>query len=216
MTTTLDILLSAVYLAVGTALFAAALVLAILFHHRVTPRIQRNNNWFPPLLINYVIPQQPPPAHFYPPVPCRAPAIDEYPIDNRRDEEDVPGEVEVGVQERSNGSATGAGIPFIQLSSNGSSHHSSAGATPHRARDVPSAADLARYLIRLGLGTASPSGSPTTQQPTGSRIRNTPVLPTASGPYDIFISSTSELDLVWDNLNLPHTAFLPPRENPYH
>ncbi len=51
MTTTLDILLSAVYLAVGTALFAAAVILAVLFHYRVTPRIPHircNNNWFPP------------------------------------------------------------------------------------------------------------------------------------------------------------------------
>ncbi len=57
--------------------------------------------------------------------------------------------------------------------------------------------------------------SSTAQQPTGSRLRNTPVLPATSGPHDIFVSSTSELDLVWDNLNLPHTAFFPPRENPY-
>ncbi len=51
MTMMLDILLSTVYLAVGTALFAVAVVLAVLFHYRITPRIpriQRNNNWFPP------------------------------------------------------------------------------------------------------------------------------------------------------------------------
>ncbi len=219
MTTKLDILLSAVYLAVGMALFAATVVLAVLFHYRITPRIPRircNNNWFPPPPINYVLPQQPPPAHFYPPVPPRPPAVNNHPgIFHGRDEEDVPGEMEVGIQEGSDGSTTGTGIPVIQHSSDGSSHHSSAGATPYRARDAPSAADLARYLVRLGLGTTGPSGSSTAQQPTGSRLRNTPVLPATSGPHDIFVSSTSELDLVWDNLNLPHTAFFPPRENPY-
>ncbi len=40
MMTTLDILLSAVYLAVGTALFAAAVMLAVRFHYRINPRIQ--------------------------------------------------------------------------------------------------------------------------------------------------------------------------------
>ncbi len=69
MTMTLDILLSAVYLAVGTALFAAAVILAVRFHYRNTPHIRQNNHWFPPPPINYVLPQQPPPAHFYPPVP---------------------------------------------------------------------------------------------------------------------------------------------------
>ncbi len=64
MTVTLEILLSAVYLAVGTALFVAAVILAVLSYHRITPRIPRtryNNNWFPPAPINYVIPRQPPP-----------------------------------------------------------------------------------------------------------------------------------------------------------
>ncbi len=40
MTMTLDILLSAVYLAVGTALFVAAVVLAVRFHYRINPRVQ--------------------------------------------------------------------------------------------------------------------------------------------------------------------------------
>ncbi len=145
MTTTLNILLSAVYLAVGTALFAAAVVLAVRFHYRVIPRTRQNNQWFPPPPINYVLPQQPPPAHFYPPLPHRAPTVYEHPgIINRRDEEDLPGEMEVGVQEGSDGDVAGARLPYIQLSPN-VSHHSSAGATtPHPERNPPSAADLAR------------------------------------------------------------------------
>ncbi len=86
---------------------------------------------------------------------------------------------------------------------------------PHPERTPPSAAELARYLLRLGLGTAGPNHSPATEQPSGSRPRNGPVFPTTGGPHDIFVSSTSELDLVWDNLNLPYTAFIIPRENPY-
>ncbi len=217
MTATLNILLSAVYLAVGTALFVAALVLAILFHYRITPRIPQNNHWFPPPPINHVFPQQPPPAHLYPPLPRRAPAIDEYSnIHDRRDKEDVPGEMEVGIQEGSNGSVTGARLPVIQLSPEGSSHHSSTGDTPHPARNPATATDLARYLIRLGLGTTGPGQTPVAEQSTSGRPRSVPVLPTTSGPHNIFVSSTSELDLVWDNLNLPYTAFFPPRENPYH
>ncbi len=130
MTMTLNILLSAIYLAVGTALFAAAVVLAVQFHYRVTLRNQRNNQWFPPPPINYVLPQQPRPAHFYPPLPHRAPAVNEYPgIVHRRGEEDVPGEVEVGVQEGSDGDVAGARLPYIQLSSDVSCH-SSTGNTP--------------------------------------------------------------------------------------
>ncbi len=45
---TLDILLSAIYLAVGTAVFAAAVVLAVQFHYRTHRRVQQNNHWFPP------------------------------------------------------------------------------------------------------------------------------------------------------------------------
>ncbi len=122
--------------------------------------------------------------------------------------------MEVGVQEGSDGDVARARLPYIQLSPD-TSHHLSAGATPHPERDPPSAADLARYLVRLRLGGAGPSNSAATEQPAISRPRNDPILPTTNGPYDIFVSSTSELDLVWDNLNLPYTAFFPPRENPY-
>ncbi len=122
--------------------------------------------------------------------------------------------MEISIQEGGNGGTTGTRRPHIKLSPN-NSPHSSAGATPHPGQNPPSAAELARYLYRLGLGTAGPSNSPAAEQPTSSRPRNDPVRPATSGPYDIFVSSTSELDLVWDNLNLPYTAFFPPRENPY-
>ncbi len=210
MTTTLDIILSAIYLAVGTALFAAAVVLAVRFLYRNTPHIRQNNHWFLPPPVNYVLPQQPPPAHFYPPLPRRAPAVDEYPgIIHGRDEEDIPGQVEVGVQEGSNGSVTGTRPPYIQLSPE-TSRHSSAGTTPHPERAPPSTTELARYLVRLRLGTAGPSHSPAAEQPSSSRPRNDPVFPAANGPHEFFVSSTSELDLVWDNLNLPYTAFITP------
>ncbi len=122
--------------------------------------------------------------------------------------------MEIGVQEGSDGSVTGARLPYVQLSPT-ISHHSSTGATPHPERTPPSTAELARYLVRLSLGTAGLSNSPTNERPTSSHPRDDPVLPTTSGPYDIFVSSTSELNLVWDNLNLPYRAFFPPRENPY-
>ncbi len=212
MTATLDIILSAVYLAVGTALFAAAVILAVLFHYRITPRIPRirhNNNWFPPAPINYVIPQQPPPAHFYPPIPPRPPTVNEYPgIIHGRDEEDVPGEVEIGVQEGSDGGIARARLPDIQLSPD-ISHHSSASATLHPESNYPTAADLARYLIRLGLGTAGPAGSPATEQPASGHPGDSSVLPVTNDPHYIYVSSTTELDLIWDNLNIPHAAYLP-------
>ncbi len=215
MTVTLNILLSAIYLAVGTALFTVAVVLAVQFHYRNTPRIRQNNHWPLPPPVNYVLPQQPPPVHFYPPLPRRAPAVDEYPgIIHGRDKEDIPGQMEVGVQEGGDGSVTGARLPYDQPSPE-TSHHSSAGVTPHPEQAPPSTTDLARYLVRLRLGTAGPSHSPTAEQPSGSRPRNDPVFPTTNGPHNIFVSSTSELDLVWDNLNLPYTAFITPRENPY-
>ncbi len=122
--------------------------------------------------------------------------------------------MEVGVQEGSNGHVTGAGLPYIQLSPD-VSHHSSAGATPHPESNYPTAADLARYLVRLGLGTAGPAGSPATEQPASGRPRDPSVLPVTNDPHYIYVSSTTELDLVWDNLNIPHAAYLPrPAENP--
>ncbi len=217
MPTTLDIVLSAVYLAVGMAPFAAAIVLAVLFHYGITPHIRCNNNWFPPPPINYVLPQQPPPAHFYPPVPQQAPAINEYSsIHSGGDKEKVLGQMEIGVQEGGNGSVTGAELPHIQPSPNLSSHHPSTGATPCPEGNYPTATDLARYLVRLGLGTAGPSGSPVTEQSASNRPRNIPIHSATSDPHDIFISSTSELDLVWDNLNTPYDAFFPQSESSHH
>ncbi len=201
MTTTLDIVLSAFYLAVGTALFVAALVLAILFHYRVVPHIQQNNY---PLPVHYVLPQQPPPVHFYPPLPYRASAIDKHSgIVDRRDKEDIPGEMEVGIQEGGDGGTTRARHPSIP-DSNTSSSHGSAGGTPHPARIYPTAADLARYLIQLGLGRTGPLSAKTTEHSPRDRPEHSPIIPATTGPHNIFISPTAEFDPVWDNLNEPY------------
>ncbi len=85
---------------------------------------------------------------------------------------------------------------------------------PHPESNYPTAADLARYLVRLGLGTAGPAGSPATEQPASGRPRNTPILPVSNDPHYVYVSSTTELDLVWDNLNIPHAAYFPQREDP--
>ncbi len=122
--------------------------------------------------------------------------------------------MEVGVQEGSDGDVARARLPHGQHSPD-SSHHSSAGNTPHPATNYPTAADLARYLVRLGLGTAGPAGSPATKQPASGRPRDSAVLPDTHDPHYIYVSSTTELDLVWDNLNIPHAAYLPrPAEDP--
>ncbi|PBK90593.1 hypothetical protein ARMGADRAFT_1082851 [Armillaria gallica] len=65
------------------------------------------------------------------------------------------------------------------------------------------AADLARYLVRLGLGEHCPAGMPVSEQPSRVRIGDSPA------------NSAFRLDVVWDNLNLPTTAFFPRRGNPY-
>ncbi len=121
--------------------------------------------------------------------------------------------MEVGIQEGSNGNGAGARLPYIQLSPD-TSHHSSAGATPHPESNYPTATDLARYLVRLGLGTAGPAGSPATEQPAGSRPRDTPIRPATNDPHHVYVSSTSELNLIWDNLNIPYAAYFPQREDP--
>ncbi len=218
MTVTLDILLSAVYLAVGTALFVTAVILAVLFHYRITPRIPRirhNNNWFPPAPINYVIPRQPPPAHFYPPIPPRPPTVDEYPgIIHGRDER----RRSWGNGNRSSGRrrwrCCRSKTPPYPAFSRTSHITRSAGATPHPESNYPTAADLARYLVRLGLGTAGPAGS---QQPSNLPAVVLGIPQFAQSPNDphyIYVSSTTELDLVWDNLNIPHAAYFPQREDP--
>ncbi len=81
---------------------------------------------------------------------------------------------------------------------------------PHPESNYPTAADLARYLIRLGLGTAGPAGSPATEQPTSGRPRDTPIRPVPNDPHYIYVSSTTELDLVWDNPQYsPHCLLSP-------
>ncbi len=121
--------------------------------------------------------------------------------------------MEIGVQEGGDGNVAGARLPYIQLSPD-ISHHSSAGATPHPESSYPTAADLARYLVRLGLGTAGPAGSPATEQPASGHPRDIPIRSVSNDPHNIYVSSTTELDLVWDNLNIPHAAYFPQREDP--
>ncbi|PBK90271.1 hypothetical protein ARMGADRAFT_1083133 [Armillaria gallica] len=210
--TTLEEVLTAVYLGVGTALFAAAVVLAVCQHNGRYPRRRRAQQWnYPQPQINHVIPQQPPPVYLYPPVPVpsrRASTIDEHPrFVGCPTEEDVPREVEVDVQEGSNGGAAGAGLPVIEISDGDDEtrRQESAGHTPHPSRPAPTAdaADLARYLVRLGLGERRPAGTPVSDQFTRVRVGDSPT------------DSAFRLDVVWDNLNLPTSAFFPRRGNPY-
>lgn len=207
MTTTLEAVLSAVYLGVGTALFAAALVLVVLQHRGLYPCPPRNQQNYPLLPIHHVLPQQPPPVPFYPPVPIPnggAAPIHNYPrFVHGADEENVLGEVEDGVQEGSNGSPARTGhLAGHRPLANADT---SAGHTPHPARPAPTAdaADLARYLVRLGLGTDGQQGTPVSEQPA------------SDGPGDSPADSTFRLDVLWDNVNLPYTAFFPRRGNPY-
>ncbi len=93
---------------------------------------------------------------------------------------------------------------------NDSSPHGSAGHTPHPARPAATAdaADLARYLIQLSLAETGAGGSPGTKQPASDRPVN---IRASDSPAD----STFKLDVLWDNVNLPYTAFFPGRPNPY-
>ncbi len=217
MLTDFETFLLAVFFGISIVLFATSVVLAILHYYRIIPCVHSNQHDNRPT-VNHVLPQQPPAVHFYPPVQPsrRAPAVDDYPhFIGRRDKEDIPGQVEVSLQEGSHESTSGARLLVIQLSSDSSSHHKSAGNTPHPERTHATAADLARYLIRLGLGNSSPRDSPAPKRPSIDSARGKRIPNISTGPNDIFIDSTSELNVVWDNLNLPYTTFFPHRENPY-
>ncbi len=215
MLTDFETFLLAVFFGVSVVLFATSVVLAILHYYGVIPCVRNNQHDNRPA-INHVLPQQPPPVHFYPPVQLnqRVSMVDDYPcFVGRRDEEDIPRQVEVSVQEGSHGSTSGTRLPII--SSDSSSHHESASHTPHPERTHATAADLARYLVRLRLGNSSPQGSPAPERSSIDRTRGKRIPNISTGPNDIFIDSTSELDVVWDNLNLPYTAFFPHWGNPY-
>ncbi|PBK83245.1 hypothetical protein ARMGADRAFT_1089599 [Armillaria gallica] len=189
MLTTLKTILVAAFFGVGTALFAVAVVLAALHHHRLHPR--PHNQYYPQPVINHVLPRQPPPVHFYPPLPVpsrRALMVNEHPrFVNRRDEEDFLGEMEVSIQKGSNGEPTRARHPVVQLSAH--NDPSLAGSTGH----TPIQHNLLLPLMQQTWQEQPANGSPG-DSPTGSAFR---------------------LDILWDNINLPYTAFFPRRGNPY-
>lgn len=209
MWTIFEITLTAVLLGVSLAFYSVAIVLAILFCLGIYPRPRDDQPETHSLqsLDLHVLPRQPPAVHYGTPVPSRRTStLDEYPRFHRGNQENLPREVQVSVQEGSDGATAGARLPFIQLSPD-PSHHSSAGNTPRPVRPTPpvTAAELARYLVRLGLGEAGPRGSPVTEQPT---IR-------CPRPSITDSPTASELSLLWANANLPYTAFFPRRGNPY-
>ncbi len=216
MLTDFETFLLAIFFGISIILFATSVVLAILHYYGIIPRACNNQHDNRPT-VNHVLLQQPPAVHLYPPVQSnwRTSTVDDYPrFIGRRDEEDVPRQVEVSLQEGSHGDASGIRLPIIQLSTDGSPSHESAGHTPYPTRTA-TAADLARYLIRLGLGDLSPRGSPTPERPGIGTTRSKRIPDISTDPHAIFIDSTSELDVVWDNLNLPYTTFFPHQGNPY-
>ncbi len=213
----LETFLLAAFFGISVFLFATAIVLAVLHYYGIIPRIHNNHHDNRPI-INHVLLQQPPAVHFYPPIQPsrRASTVNDYPrFIHGRNEENIPRQVEVSVQEGSHGDTSRTRLPFVQLSPDSSSRHESASHTPHPEQTNATAADLARYLIRLGLGSSSPRGSPAPKRPSINSTRGRRISNISTGPNDIFIDSTSELDVVWDNLNLPYTAFFPHQENPY-
>ncbi len=158
MLSTLETFLLAAFFGVSIILFTTSVVLAILHYYRIIPHVHNNQHNNRPT-VNHVLPQQPPAVHLYPPIQPsgRASTVNDYPrFIHGRNEENIPRQVEVSVQERSHGDTSGARLPFIQLSPDSSSHHESTGHTPYPARTSPTAADLAKYLVRLRLGNLSP------------------------------------------------------------
>ncbi len=135
MLSTLETFLLAAFFGISIVLFTTAVVLAILHYYRIIPHIHNNQHDHQPT-IDHVIPQRPPSIHLRSPIlpSRRAPTLDEHPrFLNRGNEEDVPREVEVSIQEGSNGSVTRARPYFVQISTNNFSIHSSAGHTLHPA-----------------------------------------------------------------------------------
>ncbi len=144
----LETFLLATFFGISIVLFATSVVLAILHYYGIIPRIRDNQHDNRPI-VNHVLPQWPPAVHFYPPIQPsrRSSTVDEYPrFVGGRDEEDIPRQMEVGVQEGSHGDTAGARVPVIELSLDSSTSHESAGHAPHPARTA-TATDLARYLI---------------------------------------------------------------------
>ncbi len=67
MLSTLETFLLAAFFSVSVILFATLVVLAILHYYRIIPCIHDNQHDNRPT-VNHVLLQQPPAAHFYPPV----------------------------------------------------------------------------------------------------------------------------------------------------
>ncbi|KAK0246133.1 hypothetical protein EDD85DRAFT_783833 [Armillaria nabsnona] len=128
----LEIVLTAAILGVSLVIYLATLTLAFLYCLGIYPRpwhVQTDNHSLQSLDL-HVLPRQPPAVHHGTPVSsCRASTLDEYPRFNWGNQENLPGEVQVGVQERGDGNTARARLPFIQLSPE-TSRHLSAGNTP--------------------------------------------------------------------------------------
>ncbi len=85
---------------------------------------------------------------------------------------------------------------------------------PIQSQTIPLPQTWPDTSFDLAWGQQAPAGSPATKQPASSRPRDTSIRPATSDPHYVYVSSTSELDLVWDNLNIPYTAYFPQREDP--
>ncbi len=129
MFSTLEIVLLSVYLGISCALLGAAIVLVILHCYRENPCVYINQYNTRPT-VNYVIPQQPPPARIRSPI-CshRSSEIHELSsICSQQAVEDVVSSNESIPETRTN---THPGTPVIILSSTSSSSATSSESTPY-------------------------------------------------------------------------------------
>ncbi len=90
MLTTLETFLLAAFFGVSIVLFTTLVVLAILHYYGIIPHVHNNQHDNRPA-VNYVLPQQPPAVHLYPPIQPsqRASTANDYPrfISGRNDDE---------------------------------------------------------------------------------------------------------------------------------
>ncbi len=135
MLSTLETVLLATFFGITTALFVATIVLAILHHYGWIPCTYINQYNANPT-VNYVIPQQPPPARIRSPIHNHGPSeIHELSsICSQRTVEDVASMDESIPENRID---THPGTPVILLSSTSSSSVSSSESTPYVIRSPP-------------------------------------------------------------------------------